>query len=288
MDTFFAVRFTLPLNTIDLSIKKCCAVLTGVALLRTRGYDPEADPSVAEAASLWMSVKLEKVAEASCGQTGRTARRRRRRTATRAPGSSALAVVASLCAARRTAGSPSRETDGDQRHRAPRSPRSPRLAERATLPYAPGAALRRCGDEAGRRRVPRQPRSIRRRTGSRWRAAGVGRCSTQAACAPAFPPSRPPTDSGSERACHTPAITSTARARAFWSARASPEQNARGRFVGKKARSAYPVKIREHRNGGIPARPMLPTESGGIPPRWTEVFRKEVAEATRRQIRGAA
>lgn len=61
MDTYFCDRFTLPLTSVDLSIKKCCAVLTGVALLRTRGYDPEADPSVGEASGLWMRW-LEKVA----------------------------------------------------------------------------------------------------------------------------------------------------------------------------------------------------------------------------------
>lgn len=65
-------------------------------------------------------------------------------------------------------------------------------------------------------------------------------------------------------------------------------QNSRGRFVKKTARTAYLVRIRGHVNGGIPARPMLPTESGGMPPLWTAAFRRIVEQETSRQIRGAA
>ena len=61
MDTYFADRFVLPITTTDPSIKKCCAVLTGIALLRTRGYDPESDPSIKEQATEWTRW-LEKVA----------------------------------------------------------------------------------------------------------------------------------------------------------------------------------------------------------------------------------
>jgi phage gp36-like protein len=61
MDTYFGDRFVLPLTQVDDSIKKCCAVLTGVALLRVRGYSPDADPSVGEAAAFWTRW-LEKVA----------------------------------------------------------------------------------------------------------------------------------------------------------------------------------------------------------------------------------
>lgn len=61
MDTYFDDRFVLPLTEFDLSIRKCCAVLTGISLLRVRGYNPEADPSVSEASALWMRW-LEKVA----------------------------------------------------------------------------------------------------------------------------------------------------------------------------------------------------------------------------------
>lgn len=65
-------------------------------------------------------------------------------------------------------------------------------------------------------------------------------------------------------------------------------QDARGRFARKGARSAYLLKIRAHTHSGIPARPMLPTDAGGVPARWTQVFQREIADATRRQIQGTA
>jgi hypothetical protein len=46
MDSCFVDRFTLPLVSWDSAVRKCCAVLTGAGLLRTRGYSPEGDPSV--------------------------------------------------------------------------------------------------------------------------------------------------------------------------------------------------------------------------------------------------
>jgi len=76
-------------------------------------------------------------------------------------------------------------------------------------------------------------------------------------------------------------------------------QNARGRFISGKARKAsgknfegtvtrggYLVRLRAHRNGGIPARPMLPGAS--LPPTWREAFDREISRALRAQIRGTA
>lgn len=61
-------------------------------------------------------------------------------------------------------------------------------------------------------------------------------------------------------------------------------QNSRGRFVGRRARTAYLLRIRAHHNGGIPARPMLPNRE--VPPGWTEAFAKEINGAVRQQLRG--
>lgn len=50
-------------------------------------------------------------------------------------------------------------------------------------------------------------------------------------------------------------------------------QNARGRFVGKRARTAYLLKIREHENPGIPQRQMVPmADTGGLGPIWSSAF----------------
>jgi phage gp36-like protein len=53
MDGFFGDRFTLPITAWDDAVRKCCAVLTGAGLLRTRGYNPEADPSVKDVIMYW-------------------------------------------------------------------------------------------------------------------------------------------------------------------------------------------------------------------------------------------
>lgn len=63
-------------------------------------------------------------------------------------------------------------------------------------------------------------------------------------------------------------------------------QNARGRFVGKRARTGYLLRIRAHENRGIPARPMLPVN--GVPPSWSEAFALEINRAVRRELRGGA
>jgi phage gpG-like protein len=48
-------------------------------------------------------------------------------------------------------------------------------------------------------------------------------------------------------------------------------QNARGRFVGAGAKTAFLLRIREHQNRGIPARPMIPDDRG-LPEKWGESF----------------
>jgi phage gp36-like protein len=62
MDTYFADRFTLPLTSFDESVRKCCAALTGVALLRTRGMSPEDRDSIKDISDEWTRW-LEKVAQ---------------------------------------------------------------------------------------------------------------------------------------------------------------------------------------------------------------------------------
>jgi phage gp36-like protein len=62
MDSCFVDRFTLPLVSWDSAVRKCCAVLAGAGLLRSRGYSPEADPSVKDTLSYWMDW-LDKVAD---------------------------------------------------------------------------------------------------------------------------------------------------------------------------------------------------------------------------------
>lgn len=62
MDTYFADRFTLPLTAFDESVRKCCAALTGVALLRTRGASPEDRDALKDTESFWTRW-LEKVAQ---------------------------------------------------------------------------------------------------------------------------------------------------------------------------------------------------------------------------------
>lgn len=52
-------------------------------------------------------------------------------------------------------------------------------------------------------------------------------------------------------------------------------QNARGRFVGAGARTAYLLRIRAHLNRGITARPMVPDDRG-LPPAWGEAFDRSV------------
>lgn len=66
----------------------------------------------------------------------------------------------------------------------------------------------------------------------------------------------------------------------------SARQNARGRFVGRRARTAYLLRIREHQNRGIPARPMLPNRE--VPTGWTDAFAKEIHRAVAGQLRGGA
>lgn len=52
-------------------------------------------------------------------------------------------------------------------------------------------------------------------------------------------------------------------------------QNARGRFVKRSARTAYLTRFKGYTNGGITARPMLPTDDlGGLPPRWFTLFNR--------------
>lgn len=62
MDTYFADRFVLPLKVFDESVRKCCAALTGVALLRTRGVSPEDRDAIKDTESYWTRW-LEKVAQ---------------------------------------------------------------------------------------------------------------------------------------------------------------------------------------------------------------------------------
>lgn len=64
MDTYFADRFTLPLTAFDDSVRKCCATLTGVALLRTRGASPEDRDALKDVESSWTRW-LERVAAGS-------------------------------------------------------------------------------------------------------------------------------------------------------------------------------------------------------------------------------
>lgn len=64
MDTYFADRFVLPLTAFDQSIRKCCAALTGVALLRTRGASPEDRDALKDTEAYWTRW-LEKVAQGS-------------------------------------------------------------------------------------------------------------------------------------------------------------------------------------------------------------------------------
>ena len=48
MDGYLSSQFKLPLLTFGQDVRTCCAVLSGAHLLRVRGYNPEADPSVKE------------------------------------------------------------------------------------------------------------------------------------------------------------------------------------------------------------------------------------------------
>lgn len=61
MDTYFADRFTLPLTEFDESVRKCCAALTGAAVLRTRGVNPEDRDALKDVEAQWTRW-LEKVA----------------------------------------------------------------------------------------------------------------------------------------------------------------------------------------------------------------------------------
>lgn len=57
MDGYLSSQFKLPLKTFGQDVRTCCAVLSGVHLLRVRGYSPEADPSIKEtvdAQMLWL------------------------------------------------------------------------------------------------------------------------------------------------------------------------------------------------------------------------------------------
>lgn len=66
------------------------------------------------------------------------------------------------------------------------------------------------------------------------------------------------------------------------------KQNARGRFVALQ-RSGSLLKIREHMNPGIPARPMIPTkEQGGLSEKWLAVFKQETAALIERTMKGKA
>ncbi|HVZ89634.1 MAG TPA: phage virion morphogenesis protein [Polyangia bacterium] len=75
-------------------------------------------------------------------------------------------------------------------------------------------------------------------------------------------------------------------------------QNARGRFMsmqarkvkrkafeGTERRGGFLVRIREHRSNGIPARPMLPTDSRGLPPKWESVFQRSLETQVRGYLR---
>lgn len=55
MDGFFRDRATLPLTRTDSSIKKCCAVVTGISLVLTRGTDPDSREDYERQRSDWMS-----------------------------------------------------------------------------------------------------------------------------------------------------------------------------------------------------------------------------------------
>lgn len=62
------------------------------------------------------------------------------------------------------------------------------------------------------------------------------------------------------------------------------KQNARGRFV-RRNKAGYLLRIRAHQNGGIPARPMVPTpEQGGLPYKWQRKFRQEAVDLVRRSM----
>jgi phage virion morphogenesis protein len=63
-------------------------------------------------------------------------------------------------------------------------------------------------------------------------------------------------------------------------------QNARGRFVSRRARTSYLLRIRAHENRGIPARPMLPQRE--IPDSWRTAFAKEINRAVAGAVRGQA
>jgi len=54
MDGYLRSQFVLPLVTWGLDVRECCATLVGVALLRTRGYDPEEDPAPGESERMKM------------------------------------------------------------------------------------------------------------------------------------------------------------------------------------------------------------------------------------------
>ena len=64
-------------------------------------------------------------------------------------------------------------------------------------------------------------------------------------------------------------------------------QNARGRFVGARARSATLLRIRAHTNPGIPRRQMLPSaDRGGLGPIWRASLDKVARKLIDDQLRG--
>lgn len=60
-----------PLLTWGDQVRTCCAVLASAQALRTRGYNPEADPAVKETVDFWMKW-LEKVSAGDIVPTGVT------------------------------------------------------------------------------------------------------------------------------------------------------------------------------------------------------------------------
>lgn len=64
-------------------------------------------------------------------------------------------------------------------------------------------------------------------------------------------------------------------------------QNARGRFVSKRAKTAYLVRIKEHINPGVPRRQMLPSsDRGGLGPIWGAAFGKVSRKMLDEQLAG--
>lgn len=70
------------------------------------------------------------------------------------------------------------------------------------------------------------------------------------------------------------------RARAVASRAA--RKSARGRFVGKNAKTAYLLRIRPHINVGITARPMLPGSQ--LPAAWQKAMSRALNAAVRQQL----